>query len=145
MFRFRLVFGIALTSLGCISVSATAQDKPVATGMDLRQRLLGAWVLTGGVDAKSDPEPGARLKFWGLKDWVITQSDPKTGELIFHHGGTYTLDGDNYEETITFAAENTKQMIGMRLKYKIAVDGDTYIQHGQGNPFNERWIRRKPE
>ena len=143
MIRFRLVFGIALASLACLPVSAAAQDKPGATAMDLRQRLLGAWVLAGDVDSKSDPEPGARLKFWGLKDWVITQSDPKTGKLIFHHGGTYTLDGDNYEETITFAAENTKEMIGMRLKFKIAVEGDTYIQHGQGNSFDERWIRRK--
>src|SRR5262245_31191548 len=102
MIRLRLVFGIALASLACLPVSATAQDKPVATAMELRQRLLGTWVLAGDADSKNDPEPGARLKFWGLKDWVITQSDPNTGELIFHHGGTYTLDGDNYEETIVF-------------------------------------------
>lgn len=85
------------------------------------------------------------MKFWGLKHWAITQLDPETGRLMFHHGGTYTLDRDSYTETVTFAADNTNNMIGMTLKFKIKVDGDTYTQLGVGNNYNERWARLKAE
>lgn len=137
----------------CLSVFLTeplvAQEstKPAEAtrAADLRQSLLGAWTMTGEPDSKNDPQPGARLKFWGQKHWVITESDPATGELVFHHGGTYTLTGNNYAETIKFASENTKDMIGLTFRFKIKVDGDTYIQTGVGNSFNERWVRLKNE
>lgn len=61
--------------------------------------------------------------------------------VFFHHGGTYTLDGDEYEETVTFANENTKHMIDTKLKFKISVDGDRYTQVGIGNSFTEEWER----
>ena len=107
--------------------------------------MLGAWALAGKPDTKDVPGPGARMKFWGLKHWVITESDPDTQDLIYHHGGTYTLDGDNYVEKITFAAPNTKQLIGLTLKFKIKVEGETYTQFGDGNSFSEKWVRLKPE
>ena len=126
-------------------LDAQEKIKPAepAVAKDTRQSLLGAWALAGPPDSKNDPQPGARMKFWGLKHWVITQSNPDTGELVFHHGGTYTLDGDNYSETIKFAAPNTTSMIGTTLKFKIKVEGDTYTQTGVGNLFNERWVRLK--
>jgi hypothetical protein len=144
-FRPFVVFAIC----GFLTTSLLAQEKAdPAKEVDtkkLRDSLLGAWELVGvpGIDAQ--PKPGARMKFWGLKHWTITESNPETGELVFHHGGTYTLDGDNYEETITFAAENTRNMIGTKLKFKIKVDGDTYVQTGIGNSFTEQWQRLKSE
>ena len=81
------------------------------------------------------------MKFWGEKHWVITQADPNTGETVFHHGGTYTLDGDKYVETLTFANENTAQLIGNEHRFTIKVDGDTYTQIGDGNPYTEIWKR----
>ena len=121
----------------------SAQVTEATRAKDLRQTLLGAWALAGAPDSEDDPQPGARMKFWGLKHWVITESDPETGELVFHHGGTYTLDGNNYAETIKFAAENTENMIGLTFRYRIKVDGDTYTQIGVGNAFNERWVHLK--
>ncbi|PQO43429.1 hypothetical protein C5Y97_00510 [Blastopirellula marina] len=119
-------------------------EQPAAEApVDLRSQMLGAWALVGPPDSTEKPQPGARMKFWGLDKWVITQSDPKTGEIIYHHGGSYTLDGDNYVETFEFANENTKFLIGKKLKFKIKIDGDSYIQIGDGNDFNERWIRLK--
>lgn len=69
----------------------------------------------------------------------------ETGELVFHHGGTYKLEGDTYAETINFAAPSTKSMIGRTFKFKIAIDGDGYEQVGIGNTFNEKLKRLKAE
>lgn len=142
-----LVATSSLLLLGITAVIAEeeAKEKPVdaETAVDLRPQMLGAWALVGPPDSTEKPQPGARMKLWGLNKWVITQSDPKTGEIIYHHGGSYTLDGDNYVETFEFANENTKFLIGKKLKFKIKIDGDSYIQIGDGNEFNERWIRLK--
>lgn len=130
---------IMLTAPTIGQEKAEAADKPDAK--KLQDSLLGAWVLAGEPGSMDDPEPGARMKFWGLGHWMITQTDPQTGKLVFHHGGTYTLDGDKYVETIKFAADSTQNMIGLTFKFNIAVDGDTYTQHGDGNSFDERWLR----
>ncbi|MDF1746245.1 MAG: hypothetical protein P1V19_21270 [Gimesia sp.] len=134
--------------LPLLTVSVLAQDdatKPPAkeAKQDLRKSMLGAWVLLGKPGATEEPAKGARMKFWGLGHWTITQADPDTGVVIVHHGGTYTLDGDKYVETITFANENTKDYIGKSLQFKIEVEGDTYRQYGDGNPFTEEWRRLK--
>jgi hypothetical protein len=44
---------------------------------------------------------------------------------------------------VTFANENTLPMIGMKLKFTIAVKDDTYKQVGVGNPYDEVWTRLK--
>jgi hypothetical protein len=120
-----------------------ALDEPTAEQAEsrLRQSLLGSWILLGEPGAGNRPEIDARMKFWGDGYWLITQADPETGVVFFHHGGTYTLDGDEYEETVTFANENTKHMIDTKLRFKISVDGDRYTQTGIGNPFTEEWER----
>jgi hypothetical protein len=109
--------------------------------VDLSRSLIGAWVLVGEPGNVADPKPGARMKFWGAKNWVITQANPETGAVVFHHGGTYTLDGDKYVETITFANENTASLIKTELRFTIKVEGDTYTQLGDGNPYSEVWKR----
>ena len=68
-------------------------------------------------------------------------SDPKTGELVGSHGGTYTLNGDVYEETIVYAAFSTEEMIGNSYKFKLAIEGDRLSQRGIGNNFNEDYTR----
>ena len=84
-----------------------------------------------------------RFKFITNKNWTITEADPDTGVVIFHHGGTFTLDGDKYTENIVYANESTKDMIGTTLHFKIKVDGDTLTQEGIDNSFNEIWKRVK--
>ena len=126
---------------GVIAQDDKAESKPKPAKQDLRQSLLGAWVLLGEPGTKEGPKDGARMKFWGRGHWLITHADPQSGKVIFHHGGTYTLDGDKYEETITFATEPTKDLIGETFRFKIAVKGDRYTQIGDGNPFTEEWQR----
>lgn len=142
-----VLLGLCVLAMGislCIAEPESQKSKSDNTNKnkDLAHSLLGAWVLVGEPGKAPKPEWGQRMKFWGEKNWIITEADPKTGIVIYHHGGTYTLDGDNYVETFTFANDNTKKWIGRQLQFKIKVDGDTFTQFGQGgNDFTEIWKR----
>ena len=109
----------------------------------LRQKLLGAWLMASkpGQDKADDSRIEVQQKFFGLGHWIYTLSDPETGELVGSHGGTYTLKGDVYEETIVYAAFSTEEMIGNSYKFKLAIEGDRLSQRGIGNNFNEDYTR----
>ncbi|MBX9624761.1 MAG: hypothetical protein K2X82_13220 [Gemmataceae bacterium] len=136
---------VVLAASAAVGAWLRADDKPDDKDKkDLGKQLVGAWVLAGTPDDPKDPpEKGGRLKFFTGRHWAITDYDPQTGEVVFHHGGTYTLDGENYAETVEYANKNTANLIGMTLKFKIKVDKDTYTQVGDGNEFTERWKRAK--
>jgi hypothetical protein len=77
--------------------------------------------------------------------WSITQTDPQTSVTIFHHGGTYTLKGDEYIEKVEYANENTKSYIGNVNRFRIKFEGDTFSQIGIENPWKEIWQRVKTD
>jgi hypothetical protein len=132
-----------------VTLPIGAGDRPLkgpAEPAKLAKDLIGTWVLVGTPDKVADPpKSGGRLKFITGKHWVITQADPKTGKVIFHHGGTYMLDGNTYEETVEYANDNTAGLIKKTFKFKVKVEGDTYTQVavGDDNPFTEVWKRAK--
>jgi hypothetical protein len=127
-----------------------AGDRPAREKAPARlaRDLIGTWVLVGppGKEAEA-PKAGGRLRFFTGKHWCITQADPKTGKVIYHHGGTYALDGDTYAETVEYATPGTAGLIGETFKFKVKVEGDTYTQTAVGadNPFTEVWKRVPPE
>lgn len=127
--------------------SEATQSSDAAEAARLHRELRGAWLLVGPLDEDGNPDPnakpapGARMKFWGDGHWCITESDLETGEGIFHHGGTYALNGAMLTESLTYATEATESMIGSTFTFRITVDGDTYTQTGIGNPFSEQWQR----
>jgi hypothetical protein len=149
-FRAAVVFGaLALVWPTGAVLPIRADEQPAAEAKEptkLAKNLIGTWVLVGTPDKVGEtPTSGGRLKFFTGKHWVITQADPNTDKVVFHHGGTYTLDGDNYAETIEYANENTANLVKKTFQFKIKVDGDTYTQIGVGddNPFSEVWKRVK--
>ena len=81
------------------------------------------------------------MRFFGIGHWLITESDPESGDVIYHHGGTYTLQGDTLTAKTTFATKPTARMIGQEKKFKVSVDGRTYTQIGLDNPWSESWRR----
>jgi hypothetical protein len=109
----------------------------------LAEQLVGTWALAGTPDKIEEVADGARLKFLTGKHWSVTQHDPKTGKVVFHHGGTYTLDGDLYTESVEYANESTADLVGQKFKFKVKVDGDVFTSVGQGNPWSEAWKRAK--
>jgi hypothetical protein len=146
----RCAIGMAAVLLASAFVPSVGADDPApkdkAGPSKLAKDLVGAWVLVGMPDKVGEPPAsGGRLKFFTGRHWTVTQADPATSKVVFHHGGTYTLDGDAYTETIEYANENTADLIGKTFKFKIKVDGDTYTQTaiGEDNPYSEVWKRAK--
>ena len=64
-------------------------------------------------------------------------------KVTIHQGGTCTIDGDEYTETVKYANENTAENIGQSFKFKVKLEGDKYTQTGVGNPYTEVWRRAK--
>jgi beta-lactamase regulating signal transducer with metallopeptidase domain len=108
--------------------------------------LHGTWVLVGQPGAVgAPPVTGGRMKLITDHHWSVTQANPQTGTTIFHHGGTFTLNGDEYAETIDDANDNTKDLVGKTFKFTVKVEGDTLTLLGIGNPWKEVWKRVKSE
>jgi len=107
----------------------------------LEARLMGIWVLAEATTPGTPSGIGIRQKVFSPGRWEIIQNDPKTGEVVFHHGGSYRLNGDVLEQKVDFATKKTKNYIGQVRKFRITVEKDTYTQIGVGNPFNEVWKR----
>ncbi len=81
-----------------------------------------------------------KIKHIRDKHWMFSQFDPTTNITLYHHGGTYLLDGNTYAETIEYANETTGGMLGQTFRYDVSVVGDTMTLTG---PFNEVWARVK--
>lgn len=96
--------------------------------------------LNGAYEMKlSDGSVRKRLMIDGR--WEITQSDPKTGLVIFHHGGAYVFDGRNYVETVDYAGQSTLDMVGLVHKFVMTITENSVKLQGVGNPWNEEWVR----
>ena len=136
---------VALTYMSIATVSGIrAQEetpKPEAEPSKLAADLIGTWRLVGTPDSEEET-PTKRLKFFTGKHWLVTEADDD-GKVTIHHGGTYTLDGDEYVETIEYALPESISAIGMKFKFKISVEGDKYTQIGIENPYSEVWRRAK--
>ena len=85
------------------------------------------------------------MKFFSNGRWCVTLADPETGLVEDHHGGTYTLKGNEYAESVTYATESVRSLLNITFHFKIRVDGDTLTQKGTDNNFNEVWKRVKSE
>ena len=147
----RVAFGSlgagALILAAGVTALLAADDKKAdkgATPSQLARDLIGTWILAGTPN-RFDERPSAKgpFKFFTGRYWTFTQADPATGKVVYHHGGTYTIDGDNYTETINYANESTAHMIGQTLRFKLKIEGDTLSQTGIGNPYAQVWKRAK--
>src|SRR5690242_7292954 len=121
--RALLLGALALAIPTGMVFSLRADDQASRGGKEptkLAKDLIGTWILVGTPDKIGEmPKSGGRLKFITGRHWVVTQAEPETGKVLFHHGGTYTLDGDHYAETVEYANENTADLIKKTFKFKI--------------------------
>ena len=135
--------GIAIVTSMVSIAQLRAQEEAVkaeAEPSKLAQDLIGTWELVGRPDGeKLDVNS---LKFFTGKHWTVALFDDD-GRVQYSHGGTYTLDGDQYAETIKYATEQTVSLIGQTFKFKIKVEDGKYTQIGVGNTYDEVWQRAK--
>jgi beta-lactamase regulating signal transducer with metallopeptidase domain len=126
--------------LGLVTLTDAESGSP-----ELAKDLIGTWVLVGRPgEIGQAPAAGGRFKLITGAHWSVTQSDPKDGVVLFHHGGSYTLKANEYVETVEYANESTKELIGKTSKFSIKIEGDTLTQIGRGNPWREVWKRANP-
>jgi hypothetical protein len=117
-------------------------DETSGTLSQLAKDMMGTWILAGAPgNVGPSPETGGRLKFITASHWLDTQADPKTGVVIFHHGGTYSLNGNEYTQNVQYADPTTLYLIGKHHQYNITVEGDTLTLIGTDNPRKEVWKR----
>jgi len=126
---------------------ALAQHAPLpvkSAASALAQNLIGRWVLIGQPDqVTAMSKAGGRFKTITDKGWSVSQFDVASGAVTVSHGGTYTLDGDVYAETVTYASDTTRNLKNETFKFTLKLKGDRLTQTGIGNPWNRVWMRVK--
>jgi hypothetical protein len=135
-----IAVGVSIAMFAQLAAQETGV-KAEAEPSKLAADLIGTWQLVGRPDDAQEM-PVNSFKFFTGKHWSVTYHD-ENGRVEYHHGGTYTIDGDQYAETIKYATEQTVALIGQTMKFKINVEGDKYTQIGVGNEYNEIWRRAK--
>jgi hypothetical protein len=118
------------------------------TGDDLRNALVGTWELTGAKSRRTGGfvtlmSPQNYHKTFTLTNWAIVTCD-NNSNVLYTASGHYTLQGDNYTESIEAATGQMTQYLGAHPSFKIRLDGDTYYQMSAGrnaNPLEEMWQR----
>lgn len=115
-----------------------------AAASQLARDMIGTWVLIGepGKTGKA-PASGGRYKFFTGSHWCITQADPDNHVVIFHHGGDYWFEGNEYVEALDYANPSTLDRIGRTNHFQVKIEGDelTDIGIGKDNPWREVWKR----
>ena len=118
------------------------------TGDDLRNALVGTWELVGAKSRRTGGfvtlmSPQNYHKTFTLTNWAIVTCD-NNSNVLYTASGHYTLQGDNYTESIEAATGQMTQYLGAHPSFKIRLDGDTYYQMSAGrnaNPLEEMWHR----
>ncbi len=125
-FLFMLIFCSSSKSSQNSGVARTTPD------------IVGVWAFVSNVGGSVSTD--RKVKIIYDKHWMFSQADPKTHLTLFHHGGSYVLNGNRYAETIEYANESTGGLLGQTFEYEVSVTSDTMVLKG---PFNEVWERVK--
>lgn len=133
----QVLTAILVSGLLGLAIGADKDADKVQTKKTIPESAIqGAWELKMADGLR-------RLKFIVDGKWTITQSDPATGKVAFHHGGSYTFDGTVYVEAVEFANESTADLIGNQFKFEITLTNNVLHQKGIENPWTEDWTRVK--
>ena len=88
--RHLIPVALGLFVLSALSGCFEAYEEPqreVSNPPDDAERLIGTYVLEQSESPGSPSGIGTRLEFFTGTHWIITQPDPETGQVAFHHGG----------------------------------------------------------
>ena len=136
--RFHCLFAL----LCCLPAGTTIAED------DDKSRIEGVWRMVGQLtDSGEIRETGGRaVKFIMGGQWCVTAWDPNSGQVVYHHGGTYTFDGQKYAENVKYVAPlPSAGNLGNTYRFNIEFSGTRLTQRGIGNPYNEVWERFQAE
>jgi hypothetical protein len=127
-------------AVGGAAVYAIQENRKPSAG-PTPSPLIGTWVLlsTTNTGPIATAAIGVRRKTFTETTWEILEIDPATGNVRFNFGGSYTLLDGVYTETVEFSNVGASGNVGMTFSFTLTLDGSTFTQTGQGNPFTETW------
>jgi len=135
------------------STDNTVRIWDVATGKQISGPLKhwGTWQLVsfkyGDATNWSDPPNGQRrIKHITDTHFTWVAYEVASGKIQSMAGGTYTLSGAAYTESIDYAGEGMTDYFGKKQSFTIRVEGDKLYQSGQlsdGTKIEEVWQRVK--
>jgi hypothetical protein len=121
-------------------------------GDQYEQRAIGTWKLLSakyGDDAVDVAKLGVTLKHITPTSFMWLSYDPETKEVSRTSGGTYTLKGDQYEETPRYGLGGDAALTRDKVQsFTLKIDGDKWHQVGtlsNGVKIDEVWERCKKE
>jgi hypothetical protein len=138
-----LTIVLCLALLGCVSEKKNA--------------IEGTWRVVAGTMKTADTTISySQANLFGMKmivdnQWAIFGQPLGDGDtLAYYGGGTYTLEGNIYTESIKYNI--VKSRVGRTIPFEVEVRNDTLIQKGPpqtaqygGSPWElyEVWVRVK--
>jgi hypothetical protein len=119
---------------------------------DAEQKVIGTWKLLSakyGDEAVDVERLGITLKHITPTSFMWLSYDPETKVISRTSGGTYTLRGDQYDETPRYGlGQDAAQIRGKVQSFTLKIDGDKWHQVGtlsNGTKIDEIWERCKKE
>lgn len=125
----------AICLLGAVAVS-TAFSR---SGGPERGRLEGSWQYTFVGHPELDD-----IKILNQDRWVWSVFVRDTGELLASAGGTYTLRGNRYHETVEYASPGYGGLLGKTQAFQITLHRNQWHLSGtltNGAVVDETWTR----
>ena len=141
---------ISLTTATVLLMSLTTlMGQPKSSKAD--HSPLGTWQLVStkyGNETNFTDYPAERRRIKMITDTHFTWMDyaVDTKKVGSSAGGTYTLEGNAYTETIEFVGDGMEPFAGQKQVFTIKVDGDKLFQSGHlsnGLKIEENWRRAK--
>ncbi len=141
-----LLLAIGIFGLTYGTIRATEDgDKEAA-----KQKVIGTWKLASakyGDQALDLATLGTTLKHVTPTGFVWLSYNATTRMVSRMAGGTYTLKGDQYEETPQYGLGGDFEIIRDKAQsFKLRIDGDTWHHDGalsNGTKIEEVWERCK--
>lgn len=144
-----LIVLVIVTFITLLTIGAT-NEKKVKSSRKSNQ-ITGTWELKlykygSGSDGFTEASPGTcRIKLINDTHFTWVTFDRNTRKVLSSAGGTYTLDKDNYTESIDYGL-GMDSYLGNKPVYNIKVEGDNLFLSGElvsGYKIEEVWLRVK--
>lgn len=147
MKRFAHGFLASLFALSLVSGYVAADEPKDPQPKQLQQKLVGSWKLVsakyGGQDFQF-PEGTTMVKHV-TPTHFIWATYGEDGVVSRTAGGTYTLEGDQYKESVRYGMGGDFDVIkGQSHAFTCAIDGNTWKHNGKlanGLTIEEVWER----
>ena len=114
---------------------------------EMKNEMVGTWQLAGAKSLKTGEfvrmeSPQNYRKTFTLTNWTMVACD-NDSNVLYTAGGHYTLQGENYTESIEAATGAKSQFRGTHPTFRIRLDGDQFYEMGMGKDpsIEQMWQR----